>query len=337
MRTIKEVEVFAVGTWNGMKFVGADLEEIADNTNALLSKKALRAPIKLGHSKTQILAQSDGQPALGWLDNFKVKGNKLLADLRDIPEILIKSIEGNLFKQVSIELKHEQNTGWFARGLAILGADLPAVKNLEDLQIYLSEKSLPDNINGDFILCFSDPHFDEIVMDNKTTELELKLKEKEIEFNEKVKQLDEEKKAFDKKKSELFFSEKKVEILPTFKELLTEGRLTPALFESITKEIDSHKANFSSEGEFAFSSKLVLDIIKSQEKKVELSDATVIEQPEATEEATESDFRIDEKIDSLVNEKVEKTGHSYLDCIELVLSENAELKEEYHKFQTEGE
>ena len=112
---IKEVEIFAVGTWKGLKFVAEDLFEIAKNSNKLLARGRHKPPLKLGHDSKQVFDQTDGQPALGWLENFKVKGQKLVADFINVPDILIKAMKKQLFRQVSVELSHIEHTGFFVR------------------------------------------------------------------------------------------------------------------------------------------------------------------------------------------------------------------------------
>ncbi len=133
-----EAEVFAVGTWNGLEFSKEDLNLIANAFSSL--REYHQVPIKFGHNDEQPM--TDGQPALGWVDNVWVNGNKLMAKFIDIPKVVYEAIQGKLYKNVSIELdmgvEHKGNHyPWVLSGVALLGADIPAVNVLADLQTYM--------------------------------------------------------------------------------------------------------------------------------------------------------------------------------------------------------
>lgn len=132
-------EVFAPGTWNGLTFTRADLDDIARNFVAL--NPYHKVPLKLGHNTKQPL--TDGQPALGWVSNVYVgTGDKLFAVAMDVPTVVMNAIKSKLYRKVSIELDIDvQHKGKFYRyvlsGVALLGAEIPAVNVLADLDKYL--------------------------------------------------------------------------------------------------------------------------------------------------------------------------------------------------------
>ena len=133
-----EVEIFAVGKWNGTEFTKEDLQSMAHAYNTL--KEVHDVPLKFGHNDKQPM--TDGQPALGWVENVFVKGTKLLAKFVDIPNIVAKALEKKLYKKVSIELDlgvdhNDQHFPYVLSGVALLGADIPAVNTLADLQAYM--------------------------------------------------------------------------------------------------------------------------------------------------------------------------------------------------------
>lgn len=133
-----DAEVFAVGEWNGMNFSTKDLNLIANAFSQL--KDYHRVPIKFGHNDEQPM--TDGQPALGWIESVWVKGTKLMAKFVDIPDVVYEAIGKKLYKNVSIELdmgvEHKGNYyPWVLSGVALLGADIPAVNVLADLQAYM--------------------------------------------------------------------------------------------------------------------------------------------------------------------------------------------------------
>jgi hypothetical protein len=133
-----DAEIFAAGRWNGMAFGRDDLEQIA-NTFAALGENH-KVPLKLGHSEDQDLR--NGQPALGWVEDVWVDGNKLMARFVDVPDMVYKSINKGRYRHVSIELDMDvsykgQHFDYVLSGVALLGADIPAVNTLEDLTAYM--------------------------------------------------------------------------------------------------------------------------------------------------------------------------------------------------------
>lgn len=139
-----DCEVFAVGTWNGDKYTDKDLDEICKNFETL--KDVVKCPIKLGHNEKQMAdIMKDGQPALGWVKALRKSGNKLVATLTQVPEMVYRAIKAGLYKRVSSEIymkyrdKAGNTLGKVYAGVALLGADIPAVDNLKDLTAFLTQ------------------------------------------------------------------------------------------------------------------------------------------------------------------------------------------------------
>lgn len=142
---IQGVEIFSLGTHNGMEFKDADLDAIVSSFDAL--NKASRVPLKFGHNDAQPI--TDGQPALGWVEQVRRVGAKILADFTDVPTIVFEAIRKGLYKQVSIELlkdfsREGSRYPWVLDAVALLGADIPAVKGLRDLQTLMMARQLPN-------------------------------------------------------------------------------------------------------------------------------------------------------------------------------------------------
>ncbi len=134
------VEIFATGKWNGMNFTLADLNTIAATFKTLGGNH--KVPLKFGHNDKQKM--TDGQPALGWVSDVKVVGNKLMAKFTDVPDIVHAAFEKKLYRNVSIELDFDvsykgQHYPMVLSGVALLGADLPAVNTLKELTHYLGQ------------------------------------------------------------------------------------------------------------------------------------------------------------------------------------------------------
>ena len=137
-----DVEVFAVGKWNGKDFSADDLHDIVTNFYTL--QEVQKVPLKLGHNDGQPL--TDGMPALGWVRDIWVEGSKLLARFTDVPAVIQEAVRKKLYRTVSVELLlGAEHKGKKYRNVldavAILGADQPAVNVLKDLSAYLSRTS----------------------------------------------------------------------------------------------------------------------------------------------------------------------------------------------------
>jgi len=109
-----------------------------------------------------VLAQKDGQPALGWLSAVRRERDRLVGDFTDVPIELQAAINAGLYKQVSVELypefaktEAEKNLGTGRTGpvlaaVAFLGADLPRVKGLADLPRIAASEDEPTLQRIDF-------------------------------------------------------------------------------------------------------------------------------------------------------------------------------------------
>jgi phage I-like protein len=139
--TIDSVPILRVGEGfpgtgcppGGCKFTIEHLDEVVEAYWA--TKEALEPPIKLGHDENQALLQEDGFPAAGWVSNLRRLGDRLLADLVNVPKQVADLIAAGAYHTVSAELllNYDLNGQKFPKilsGLALLGADLPAIDSL---------------------------------------------------------------------------------------------------------------------------------------------------------------------------------------------------------------
>ena len=324
MKEIREVEIFSVGTWNGFKFTKDDLEEIVNNSNSMMLKGSLKAPIKIGHSTEQILAgQSDGDPALGWIENFKIKGQKIIADFVKVPDILLRAFKQGLYKQVSVEMKHIQETGWFLTGIAILGADIPAVKYLQDLETFLSERTAGDTAPVlKETLCFTQEKPYLFFEREKMTE-EIKF----AEIQERLQQIEAENAALKEKNRNVLFSEAKTKVLADFDQDVKDGKLSPAMREKINIALDAQKANFSEGSELFLPASLMQEVSRSYK-----NDSLPSTESSDSSDFSESGLRIDEFIFSEVSKIQANTGKDYFEASQLFFSANPKKAEEYKRF-----
>lgn len=323
MAELRNVEIFAVGTWNNMKFVEADLQEIADNTNKFIER--LRPSLKIGHSTNQILkGQSDGDPALGTLDNIRVEGSKLIADFVNVPDIVSKAINAGLYKQVSVEMRNIEHTGWTLTAVAILGADIPAVKTLEDLQAFLSEGG---SISKDFSpeLCFSEKH-SVFTFDKEENMSEEKSSTELIELQAKLAKLEAENANFKEKEIKAKFNEEKSKALETFSQDVKDGKLPPAIFDKISNHFDSQEVKFSEGSSLSISPEILKEVAEGYKNG--------LPKGEQSEDFTEEERKALEPVDALeaeIKANMSKHGLDYQKASDLVFSSKPELFEAYHK------
>ena len=141
---LKDIEVFAVGTWNNTKITEQDIDDIVNGTNEIIDK--VKPFVKLGHDDKQKLLQNSGLPAGGWITKLKRKGQKILVDIADVPQKLYELISKGAYKRISSEILWDYTEPSTKRkynkvlsAIAFLGADLPAVTNLEDIAALYSD------------------------------------------------------------------------------------------------------------------------------------------------------------------------------------------------------
>lgn len=152
MATLKGREIAAVGIWpasSTLKLTVEDLDGIVAAFNALgLSG---RVPLKFGHNDEQPI--TDGQPAIGWVERVYRKGDRLLSDWVDVPEVVARAIQKKLYKFVSVELLKNVRAGnrvipWVLDAVALLGADQPAIGNLAELSALTASRRRLRTVGG---------------------------------------------------------------------------------------------------------------------------------------------------------------------------------------------
>lgn len=199
---LQGVEIFSAGVWKEDKYTIADLNDIV----SAFPEVGFEPPLKLGHH------EQDGEPAIGWVDKVYVEGEKLIADFKDIPQKVYDALKRKNYKTISSEIYWDyvsdgKKYNKVLRAVALLGADVPAVTNLEtinNLYKYVDNNITQGGGNMDMNTKMYDAAMDENArLIKKLTEAEDKDKEKEKELTaaeEEKKKIEEEKK---KKEAEL--------------------------------------------------------------------------------------------------------------------------------------
>lgn len=147
------VHIFKAGTYtltgaDGKKetltYSESDVQQMADNANALLAAKLHEPPAKLGHDEDQAFAKMAGLPAVGWVKRVVAKGMNLYADFSKVPAVLAEAIQRGRYRHISSEIYDPAQTaatfgdavkGFTLRAVAFLGADVPVVKGMHPLML----------------------------------------------------------------------------------------------------------------------------------------------------------------------------------------------------------
>lgn len=249
---IDDVVLLKVGTWNGEPFTLTDLKGIqkAYEEFALV----LSIPLKFGHNDEQPM--TDGEPRIGTVESVRVQDGKLIANFINLPEIVHAAISQNLYTQVSVELDADvvykgKRYDWVLTGLALLGADLPAVNGMADLAQYITGNPDKKPETGEYKasrnLKFSLPKEDMYMP--LTAEEEAKLRaaaqkaaELEVQLatlNAEKTQLSADKEALEKATKEAAFQASKKEVAEDLEKLTKVQVISPAqrdAFETSIKD-----------------------------------------------------------------------------------------------------
>lgn len=244
-----DAEIFAAGKWNGYNITLRDLEDIVSSFESLGDYH--KVPLKFGHNDKQPM--TDGEPALGWVDkiwvDYNQKPEKLMATFTDIPDPVSQAIKKKLYRKVSVELdfgvKHKGKLyTTVLSGVALLGADLPAVNVLADLDAYMTAKnksSLAFDSQAVFTL---NSNFEETNMPlSEKEEKELRAQAAKADTleaeNKKLKddtaefQRNEEKRLADEKKNKVQMRRKEIDDFA--EKQVTDKKWTPAQREAFRK------------------------------------------------------------------------------------------------------
>lgn len=143
---INNVEIFATGVWRGNKRVTVTdktLDDMVNSFNELTSKvDGFRPFLKLGHKEMQQFGGESGAPSLGFVSKIWREGEKILANFSNVPDALVDLVKSGRYNAVSIEFLPKVSFGGtdyrsVLRAVALLGAELPAVKTLKGLSASL--------------------------------------------------------------------------------------------------------------------------------------------------------------------------------------------------------
>ncbi len=282
-----DAEIFSVGTWTDSsgrteEYTDSDLADMVKNFGEL--KDIIKPPfIKIGHSEKQESTILKGdQPALGWIKAVRIAGDKLIGTFTQVPDIVKKAIDAGLYKRISSEIywnfKHAGKT--FKRVLArvaLLGANIPAVDNLEDLDAYLSQSTNKGSFDAIKAYAFETDEAGVIIntqnkglsdMDEKEYKLKIaKLEAEKVESDRKTAEAEAEKKAAaDKlalfeKEQEAEKQKAQIESIKTFcEDMVKAKKMLPYQRDILVKDLE--KRSYSKEDGHIFNFEMVKELFK---------------------------------------------------------------------------
>ena len=331
------VEIFSAGRWNGDDYTESDIDHIV----SAFAHTGWEPPLKLGHnSEQEKTLMQDGQPALGWVRRVYKQGGKLLADFAELPSKLYDAMKRGNYKRVSSEIYwnvevYGKTIPRVLKAVARLGADIPAVTNLEA-------------IAG----LYKDGQNDYKVYTNKEDKDMAEIKELETKVAEltaqnvaaetKAKELEAEKSALETAKTEAetklntqAVALKATQVKAYISEQKKAGRVLPA-FE---KELEALLIGASDQKAYSYSHEgKTVDL--SQRETIERMIGALPKLVEFKELGGAGDADLDKKDYTNAGVEVDRRAKVYLkkgvngvkvyeEAVKAVLADDAELKKDY--------
>lgn len=133
LHTLKGVEIFETGDY-GAK--GVYTESDLDAMVAAAKSLNFNPPLKSGHVSDK--AHATGAPALGWTENIRRAGSKLIADFVAMPKQVFEAVKARTYDRVSAEVFRNvdfkgQKYPAVLKAVGLLGAAMPQIPTLKPL------------------------------------------------------------------------------------------------------------------------------------------------------------------------------------------------------------
>ena len=345
---IQDIEIFSTGVWNGDKYTSKDLDQIVDS----FDKVGFDPPLKLGHDENK----RDGQPKFGIITALKRAGEKILADFSEIPQALYEAMKRKNYDRVSSEIYFNYSEKGkilprVLKAVALLGADIPAVTNLEAIAgLYNQDSSHTKWVRYEF-----DKNFrQEATMHNDGDEA----RKREIkEYKEKLKAAEEKGKKFSDENDLLKDANKELEenkkdvtarlmkqeeiskaknIENTVEKLKIEGKVLPKFERELKKLMQSANTETkvycytetkdAKETSIELTQMEMIEKIFSNMPKLVHFKELSIDKGENNEDYTDPGVEVDRRTKEYMKEKSLK---SYSEACKVVLSRDEKLKNAY--------
>jgi len=309
---LRDVPIFDTGKWNGDKYEERDLDEMVESFHEIGSK--IKPYVKLGHDSGQKLLQKDGFPAAAWITGIRRKGKQLFADFSNMPKKIYELVARKAYGRVSSEIYWNLKEGGktyrrVLKGVALLGADTPALTSLDDfINLYTETEMQFENLKS----------YDNMETDMEKEhieQIENELKKYKIE-NEKLEKENQELKSYSER---VEYEKKHAEADAYIEKAIEEGRITPAqkdyflaiAMDSSVKSYSKDNKIFSGDGFY-----YVKGIIGNMATVQMGEQAHVKEQEKKSYSKNNSD-----DLDKKIKEYAEKHSVNYAVAYEAVVNE----------------
>ena len=149
-QNIYGLELLRVGAGNGREYTKEDIDGVIDGFKKL-GEYGYKPTAKLGHNPQQHLLTADGLPAAGTVEEMYLSadGQAAVVDVANVPKKVAQFIEVKGYGPRSSELwldkaliPGQPNIPIALKSFAWLGADAPALKNLNDIEALYHEDEL---------------------------------------------------------------------------------------------------------------------------------------------------------------------------------------------------
>jgi hypothetical protein len=167
-KDLNGIEIMRTGTFQpggaaaGRKItIGiAELDQMVASFEALTPIGGFTPVLKLGHAEAQkFMGQTSGAPNLGIVGKIFREGEKVLANFLNVPDAVVDLIRQKRFANVSVEVVPNlefdgKSFSQVLTAVALLGAELPAVKGLKELASVLFTEVEVKPIQADNIVSY---------------------------------------------------------------------------------------------------------------------------------------------------------------------------------------
>lgn len=354
---INNIEIFATGTWVGNKkliVTGNMLDDMVNSFNELTAKvDGFRPFLKLGHKEMQGFGGESGAPSFGFISKIWRQHDKIIANFSNVPDALVDLVNQGRYNAVSIEFLPKVTFGGSTfksvlRAVALLGAELPAVKSLKGLSASLMSEDAYEFEDADPIetlekeaivpdATYSKSQVDDLVeaavskaIDETTTSLAESTENLVTgiaERDEKIVTLTEGKETAEKALKNYVMASDKAEVEALIDGAIDEGKVLPAEKEKYMA-LASIEATVKMGEDTTSARDLVASIFKDLPKRVDLSEST------NGDEAGKDDGELEGNAGQIVNAKVNalikaNDGMDYKAAYDQVLADDPDLRGRY--------
>ncbi|MEQ8577572.1 MAG: hypothetical protein RIC57_03540 [Balneola sp.] len=208
----KFYEIIRAGKYPQKNLTEQDIQDLAKNYDPNFQE----APVKIGHKGNNF--------AYAWIDELKAEGSKLMASFKEVTGELKQLSAEKKLKRHSAEIySNLQGKGIYLKGLAMLGAEAPAVKGMQPIEFSEGEsESIEFEESPSFVDDFSFEFYKEKAerLSGENEQLEASLKE------EKKKT-----KSFSEENEAIQFTQRQADFEAFLDQGIEEGKFKPVLRE----------------------------------------------------------------------------------------------------------